>query len=70
MAKETLVPSRAPDADPSLGISDILRWEPVLAEIVTAIETAVSGGSTTVPAIKVRIAGKRITYGPAPLLVE
>lgn len=68
MEKEHLIQAKAPGTAPGLGISDILRWEPVLAEIVTAIEAAVAGGQTTVPAIKLRIAGKKITYGPSPLI--
>ncbi len=67
MDKEILVPSKAPDALPGLGIGDILRWEPVLAEVVSAVEAAIAGGATTVPVIKIRIAGKRVVLGPIPV---
>jgi hypothetical protein len=73
MDDEITIPDEVPGFPgeaPGLSFGDLLRWAPVVQQVVTTAEAAIAGGSTQIPAIKIRVAGKRITLGPVPISIE
>lgn len=67
---EIVIADEQPGAAPGLSFGDLRRWAPVIDQVITALKTAIAGGQTQIPAIKIRVAGKRLTLGPTPISVE
>ncbi len=59
-----------PSALPKISLGDVFKWLPILEQIITAVTTALASGAVTIPAIKIRINGKRLTLGPIPIGIE
>lgn len=59
-----------PGAAPEIGFGDLIRYAPILEELISGVEQAIAGGSQTIPAIKFEVAGRHIVLGPTPLSVS
>ncbi len=68
--EEIVIPEPGTGPEPALGLGDLIRWAPVIEEVIATVEAAIAGGSTTIPVMKIRVGGKRLTLGPTPLKVE
>jgi len=70
MSKEIVIEDAAPSLAPGISFGDLIRYGPIIAQVIQTIEAAVLSGSTQIPLIKVRIRGKRVEIGPTPIKVE
>lgn len=61
--------ARFPELEPGISIADLLRWAPVLEEIIAAVEAVSAGQGTQIPAIKIKLHGKHYVLGPCPVAV-
>jgi len=60
----------SPATAPGLSFGDLIKWAPVLEEVIAAVEQAIAGGALTVPAIRFQVAGKHMVLGPTPIQVS
>ncbi len=68
--QEIVIEDEQPGAAPGLGLGDLWRWAPLIEKIITTVKAAITGGTTQIPALKIRVAGKRITLGPTPIQID
>ncbi len=59
----------SPGAVPGLGLGDILRWAPIVSQLVDGVKQAIAGGSFTIPLIKINVFGRHVSLGPIPISV-
>ena len=57
----------SPGAVPGLGIGDVLRWLPVVEELIAGVKSALASGSFTLPALHISVFGAKFTLGPVPI---
>jgi hypothetical protein len=50
-----------PGAVPGLGLGDILKYAPIIEEIVQDVEQVITGGTANPPPIKFKVANKHVT---------
>lgn len=70
MSDEIVIPEPGAAPDPTIGFGDLIRYAPIIEEIIVTVEAAIAGGATTIPVMKIRVGGKRLTLGPTPIKVE
>ncbi len=58
-----------PGGAPALGLGDILRWAPIVSQLVDGVKQAIAGGSFTIPLIKINVFGRHVSLGPIPISV-
>jgi hypothetical protein len=58
-----------PGSVPGLGLGDLLRWAPIVTQIIAGVKQAIAGGSFTIPLIKVNVFGHHVSLGPIPISV-
>lgn len=69
MAHEIDLDQQFPEEEPSISIGDLIRWAPVLEEIITAVEAVLAGQAMDIPVIRIKLHGKHLALGPTPVLV-
>ncbi len=62
--------ARDPGSVPGIGLGDILRWAPIVTQLIDGVKQAIAGGSFTIPLIKLNVFGRHISLGPIPISVN
>lgn len=56
--------------EPGSVLSELARWEPVIAQIEKAVKSAMAGGTLSVPVIKLHLFGENVDLGPTPIKIS
>jgi len=69
---EIVIADEAPGAtpSPSISIGEVIRYLPIIEQVIQAIKSAIASGQFTLPVLKIRVGGKRLELGPCPIVVK